>query len=52
MAKLAQHHHPARTYEVMEKAQEWFARIAIIVALAGGAVALVGLLTAPGHVTW
>jgi hypothetical protein len=50
MTKMA-HHHP-RTYEVMEKAQGWMAKIAIAAAIIGGAVILFGTLTTQGHVTW
>jgi hypothetical protein len=50
MTKVA-HHHP-RTYEVMEKAQEWIGKIMIAAAIIGGAIILVGTLSTSGHVTW
>lgn len=50
MTKMA-HHHP-RTYEVMEQAQGWIAKILIAAAIVGGAVILFGALTTQGHVTW
>ena len=50
MSKVA-HHHP-RTYEVMEKAQEWLGKIMLAVVIVGGAVILFGTLTTQGHVTW
>ena len=51
MHKVAHHHH-LRTYEVMEKTQEWLGKIMIAAALIGGAVILFGTLTTQGHVTW
>ena len=51
MTKMA-HHHP-RTYEVMEKAQEWVGKIMLAAAIVGGAVILFGtILGTQGHVTW
>jgi hypothetical protein len=50
MTKVA-HHHP-RTYEVMEKAQEWIGKIMIAAAIIGGAIILFGTIGTQGHVTW
>ena len=50
MQKVA-HHHP-RTYEVMEKAQEWIGKIMIAAAIIGGAIILFGTISTQGHVTW
>ena len=50
MQKVA-HHHP-RTYEIMEKAQEWVGKIMIAAALGGGLFVLFSALTSHGSAPW
>jgi hypothetical protein len=50
MSKVA-HHHP-RTYEVMEKAQGWLAKIMVAAAIIGGAIVLFGTITTHGNAHW
>ena len=50
MAKLA-HHHP-RTPLALGKAEDWFGRIIVVAAIAGGVFVLFSALTSHGSAPW